>query len=208
MAQFALFLFIGVELACFNSIGGGIGSVAGDEAFMTYVVRYMGTGMKGLILAAILAAAMSTLASSFNSSASSLMSDWLARFWPRLDDRSSLRLSRALTVLFAIIQAGVAIGAYRLSLQEHEAIVNAVLKIAGFAIGLLLGLYGLGLMWPKTSERVALVAFVVGACVTSWVAFGTSINGYWYTLVGSGTIVSAGLVLSAFIDRRGAEART
>jgi hypothetical protein len=81
------------------------------------------------------------------------------------------------------------------------AIVDAVLKIAGFAIGLLLGLYGLGLVAPRTSERVALMAFAVGTASTCYVAFATSINGYWYTLVGSGTIVIVGLVLSAAFDR-------
>lgn len=195
LLQFALFLFIGVELACVDAASGAIGNgVAGDEAFMTYVVRHMGTGMTGLILAAILAAAMSTLASSFNSSASSLVSDWLSRLLPTLDDRRALGLSRLLTVLFAGIQCAVAIGTYQLALQG--AIVDAVLKVAGFATGLVLGLYGLGLMSPRTSERVALMAFATGAVVTSWVAFGTPINGYWYTLVGSGTIVIVGLVLT------------
>jgi SSS family transporter len=198
--QFALFLFIGVELACFNSITGGIGSnVSGDEAFMTYVVKHMGTGATGLILAAILAAAMSTLASSFNSSASSLVGDWLGRFLPQLDDRSSLRLSRVLTIVFAGVQGAVAIVAYRIAIQE--AIVDAVLKIAGFAIGLLLGLYGLGLISPRTSERVALAAFAVGTVVTCWVAFKTPINGYWYTLVGSGTIVVVGMILTWGVKR-------
>lgn len=195
LMQFALFLFIGVELACVDAASGAIGnSVAGDEAFMTYVVNHMGTGMKGLILAAILAAAMSTLASSFNSSASSLVSDWLSRLLPGLDDRRALRLSRLLTVVFACIQCAVAIGTYQMALQG--AIVDAVLKVAGFATGLVLGLYGLGLMSPRTTERVALTAFAVGTAMTCGVAFGTPINGYWYTLVGSGTIVIVGLVLT------------
>jgi Na+/proline symporter len=201
LAQFAVFLFIGVELACFNEATGGIGeNVAGDKAFMTYVIDHMGSAMKGLILAAILAAAMSTLASSFNSSASSLMSDWLSRFLPNLDDRKSLNLARGLTIVFALVQAGVAIVAYKMEIQE--AIVNAVLKIAGFAIGLLLGLYGLGLIRPRTPEPVALVAFVIGAVVTSFVAFHPTIkiNGYWYTLVGSGTIVIAGTILGLCLD--------
>jgi SSS family transporter len=199
LAQFAIFLFIGVELACFNSATGAIGeNIAGDEAFMTYVVNHMSSGMKGLILAAILAAAMSTLASSFNSSASSLMSDWLTRYLPDLDDRKALNLARVLTIGFAIIQAVVAIIAYKLAIEE--AIVNTVLKIAGFAIGLLLGLYGLSLIWPRTSEPVALVAFGVGAAVTFAVAFGTPINGFWYTLVGSSTIVIVGILLNAIFD--------
>ncbi len=200
--QFALFLFIGVELACFNEVTGGIGSnIAGDEAFMTYVVNHMGVGLKGLIFAAILSAAMSTLASSLNSSASSLVGDWLGRVMPTLDDRKSLMLSRLLTLFFAAVQCAVAIVAYRLAMQE--AIVHQVLKIAGFAIGLLLGLYGLGLIAPRTSERVALIAFAVGAIVTTSVAFGTPINGYWYTLVGSSTIVIVGLILQPFVDQFG-----
>jgi SSS family transporter len=198
LAQFALFLFIGVQLACFESVTAGIGSeVAGDEAFMTYVVKHMGTGWKGLILAAVLSAAMSTLASSLNSSASSVMGDWLCRILPELNDRKSLALSRALTLLFAAIQCAVAIGAYKIAMEQ--AIVDAVLKIAGFAIGLVLGLYGLALLSPRTSENAAIAAFIVGAVVTTSVAFGTPINGYWYTLVGSSTIVITGLVLTMIL---------
>jgi Na+/proline symporter len=207
LSQFALFLFIGVELACFNSTGGGIGGdVSGDRAFMTYVVHHMGVGLKGLILAAVLSAAMSTVASSLNASASSLMSDWIMPLAPTLDDRKLLRLSRLLTIGFAIVQCGVAIGAYEISLQT--AIVDAVLIIAGFAIGLLLGLYGLGLIAPRTSEKVALIAFAVGAVVTLTVKFATPLNGYWYTLVGSSTIVVVGCVLGAVLDRRTAPANS
>ena len=201
-AQFALFLFIGVELACFNAVTGEIGSnVAGDVAFMTYVVNHMGVGLKGLIFAAVLSAAMSTLASSLNSSASSLMGDWIAPLVPQLDQRQSLRLSRALTLFFAVVQCGVALGAYAMSIEM--AIVDAVLTIAGFAIGLLLGLYGLGLMAPRASQAVALTAFAVGATVTSCVMFATPVNGYWYTLIGSSTIVIVGLVLTMIVDQKG-----
>ena len=90
LLQFALFLFIGVELACFHSAAEATSPlVAGDQAFMTFVVAHMGTGLKGLILAAILAATMSTLSSSFNSSASSLMNDWLGRLLVGVDERKT-----------------------------------------------------------------------------------------------------------------------
>jgi solute:Na+ symporter, SSS family len=200
LLQFALFLFIGVELACFEAETGGLGKeIIGDQAFITYVVKHMGVGLKGLILAAVLSAAMSTLASSLNSSASSLVGDWLQPLWPNMGDQRWLTISRWLTVAFACIQGVVAIGAYELAIQS--AIVDSVLKIAGFAIGLLLGLYALGLIAPRTSERVALIAFFVATLVTSYVAFRTQINGYWYTLVGSTTLVAVGLALSMFIDR-------
>lgn len=201
LLQFALFLFIGVELACFYSTSGApSASIKGDEALMTYVVQYMGTGMKGLILAAVLSAAMSTLSSSFNSSANSLMSDWLGPLIAKLDDRRSLLLARLLTILFASVQAAVAVVAYERNLERS--IVDAVLAVAGFSTGLVLGLYGLGLIAPRTSERVALAAFAVGTVVTCWAAFGTQLNSYWYTLVGSGTIVVVGLVLGTWFNRR------
>jgi len=207
LAQFALFLFIGVALAAFNDATGGIGNnVSGDQALMKYVIDHMGVGMKGLVLAAVLSAAMSTLASSLNSSASSLVGDWIVPLVPSLDERRSLLLSRLLTLFFAVVQCGVALAA--LTLVMEQAIVDSVLTVAGFAIGLLLGLYALGIVAPRVSEHVALAAFVVGTAVTCIAAFATPLNGYWYTLVGSSTVVVTGLILSEIFDSRGNTARS
>jgi hypothetical protein len=105
-----------------------------------------------------------------------------------------------LTVVFAVIQAGVAIAAYEL--EATTSTINAVLGIAGFSTGLILGLYFLALVAPRISEKIALVAFAAGTIVTCWTAFGTSIHWLWYTLVGSSTIVVVGLILNMIVDRR------
>jgi SSS family solute:Na+ symporter len=198
-AQFALFLLIGVALACFYSLpqASAVPTI-GDRAFMRFVIDHMGIGFRGLILAAVLAATMSNLSASFNSSASSFMSDWLGRWLPNADDRSSLRMARLLTLVSAILHAAVAIAVTQIT--KKEAVVDIVLKIAGFAIGLLLGLYALGLISKRISESTALVAFVVGIAVTSYVAFWTPVSGWWYTLVGSSVTVLAGLLLGAIFD--------
>lgn len=194
-AQFMVFLFIGLLLATFDtSISAEL--VPGDEAFMTFVINHMGTGLKGLILAAVLAAAMSTLSGSLNSSASSLMSDWLGPFVTRLDDRRSLAFARLLTAVFAAIQTAVAIAAYQIAVEQST--VDVVLKIAGFSTGLLLGVYGLGLFVSRATEPVALTAFAIGTGVTTYVAFYTPLSGWWYALVGSGTTFITGVLLSSF----------
>lgn len=199
-AQFALFLLIGVALASFYAqFATATAPAKGDEAFMTFVVSHMSAGFRGLILAAVLAATMSNLASSFNSSASALMGDWLQRWMPTMDDKTSLRVARWLTIASAVVHALVAIAAYLIGIEL--AIVDVVLSIAGFSIGLLLGLYALGLIAPQTSQNVAIAAFVVGAAVTCYVAFGTNVYGYWYTLVGSTTIVLAGLILGVIFPK-------
>jgi len=199
-AQFALFLLIGVALACvYSTLEPAAAPGKGDEAFMTFVVNHMGAGLTGLILAAVLAATMSNLSSSFNSSASAFMSDWLGRWLPGMSDQKSLLLARILTLVSAVIHAAVAIVAYKM--DRSGATVTLVLKIAGFSTGLLLGLYGLGLIAPRTREAVAIVAFFVGTAFTCWVAFRTPLSGWWYTLVGSTTIVLVGLVLGVFFPR-------
>jgi SSS family solute:Na+ symporter len=199
-AQFALFLLIGVALVCFYSTVPEVGAVPkeGDKAFMTFVVDHMGIGFRGLILAAVLAATMSNLSASFNSSASSLMSDWLGRWLPTVNDRKGLQMARLLTVGSAVVHAAVAITVHEIGLQKS--VVDAVLSIAGFAVGLLLGLYALGLISKRVSQNTALVAFTIGVVVTCYVAFATPLSGYWYTLVGSSVIVVSGLILSVIFD--------
>jgi hypothetical protein len=126
------------------------------------------------------------------------MSDWLGRWVPKADDRKTLRMARLLTLASAVIHAGVAIAVTQITKQQ--AVVDLVLKIAGFAIGLLLGLYALGLLSQRISERTALTSFVIGTAFMCYVAFWTPINGWWYTLVGSSTVAIVGLILSAFYD--------
>jgi len=107
-------------------------------------------------------------------------------------------MARLLTIASAIVHGAVAIAVYEIGLQKS--VVDAVLGIAGFAIGLLLGLYALGLFSRRITERTALIAFVLGTIIMCFVAFRTPINGWWYTLVGSSTVAIIGFSLSAIMD--------
>lgn len=194
--QFTFFLLIGVGLALFFSQNASPTPIEkGDQALVTFVVNFTSTGLRGLVLAAVFSASMS---SSLNAVTSSLMSDWFSRQMAQMSERKSLFIARVLTVAFAVVQAAVAIVAYRFDLNEST--VNSVLGIAGFSTGLILGLYFLGLLVPSASEPIALTAFAVGAIVTCAAVFGTSLHYLWYTLVGSGTIVLVGLLLSAIFS--------
>ncbi len=194
--QFAFFLLIGVALAMFFSHNSPPKPIQnGDQALVTFVVNFTSTGLRGLVLAAVFSASMS---SSLNAVTSSLMSDWFDRRMAQMSERKSLFIARVLTIAFAVVQAAVAIVAYKFDLNEST--VNSVLGIAGFSTGLILGLYFLGLIVPNASEPVALAAFTVGTAVTCFAVFGTSLHWLWYTLVGSGTIVIVGLLLSLMFD--------
>ena len=107
---------------------------------------------------------------------------------------------RTSPVASAIVHAGVAIAVTQIKQEEALVVVDLVLKIAGFAIGLLLGLYALGLISRRITEKTALISFVAGTAVMCCVAFLSPINGWWYTLVGSCTVAIIGLALSAVLD--------
>jgi len=193
--QFAFFLLLGVALAMFFATNPPARPIEnGDQALISFVVDHTGTGLRGLVLAAVFSASMS---SSLNAVTGSLMSDWFDREMSRMSGRKAVLIARLLTILFAVIQAGVAIIAFEFELVG--ATVNAVLTIAGFSTGLILGLFFLSLV-VRASEATALVAFGAGTLATCGAAFFTPLHWLWYTLVGSGTIVIVGVALSALFD--------
>ncbi|QDU57569.1 sodium:solute symporter family transporter [Aeoliella mucimassa] len=193
MVQFAVFLCVGIGLACyFSHFDSARLNLAGDQALANFVVNDVGIGVRGVILAAVFAAAMSTLSSSVNSSASSLLDD-LAAPWTRgMSDSAGLMAARVTTLFFTIAQAGVALLAY--SWVTDMAIVDQVLAIAGFSAGLLLGLYFLGLSMGTAKSWQAIAALAVGGCVTGTALF-NGVNGFWFPVIGSGTTLLTGVLL-------------
>lgn len=199
--QFAVFLFIGMELAAFYSHRPEVTFARTDAIFSHFIVHEFprNVGLIGLMLAAILAAAMSTLSSSLNSSASALINDFYlpARRTP-LSDQAAVAVTRRTTVLFGVLQVGIAWWATKLT----STVVDSALTIAGFVAGLLLGLYGLGILTRRVTCGQALWGAAVGGSMLLFVQFGAPAVGWpriafpWLALVGSTTTFAAGWVAS------------
>lgn len=204
--QFALFLFIGVELACFYDSGITTAPGEPDEVFAHFIVNYFpkNTGLIGLMLAAILSAAMSTLSSSLNASASAVLNDfYLPRKREEPSPAAQLKLSRILTVIFGFIQIGIGIWAKTLS----ETVVKGALTIAGFAAGLLLGVFALGVLTKRTGQFAALSGAAVSLTVMSFVHFGSDISGVkiawpWLPVIGTATTFLVGVLVALFFPKQ------
>ena len=194
--QFAVFLLIGIGLASlFGSIDNAAETSAlkNDQLFAYFVVNYMPVGLLGLTLAAVFAAAMSTLSSSLNSSAAAFINDlYLPLRRNERDEKSKLRAGQAATVAFGVLQTGLAI-LFGL-VGTDESTVSNVLKISGFAIGPVLGLYFLAVFAPRVAQRAALSGFVAGVAVLSFVAMATPVYWAWYALLGSLATLAAGVL--------------
>lgn len=199
--QFAVFLFIGVELACFYAGYPELTFEKTDQVFAHFIVHHFpkNTGLVGLMLAAILAAAMSTLSSSLNSSASALVNDfYLPSLSTPLPPERALQVTRNLTLLFGVIQIGVGFWATQLA----RTVVDNALTIAGFAAGLLLGVYALGVLTKRVGQTAALSGAAVGLMVLLYAQFGVGWLGLkpiawpWLALVGASTTFCCGVIFS------------
>ncbi len=199
MLQFGIFLLIGVGLA---GLQGDV-DIRNDQQFAYFIVHYMPIGLLGLTLAAVFAAAMSTLSSSLNSSAAAFINDiYLPLAVREPDEAAKLKKSRMATVVFGVVQTGIALGFGQLG--SNESIVANVLKISGFAAGPVLGLYFLGVFAPRVRQRAALTGFLAGVVVLSTIAYTTPVHWAWYALIGSLTTLVAGTLVS-LVERRNDE---
>jgi solute:Na+ symporter, SSS family len=194
LLQFALFLLLGIGLAVMHGATDDAHGLQPDQLFASFLVNYLPTGLLGLALAAVFAAAMSTLSSSLNSSAAVFINDiYLPLRGEIVDQAAQVRASRLATILFGLLQTGLAV-LYGW-LGTGESTVANVLKISGFATGPVLGLYLLGVFAPRVGQRSALAGFVIGVAILSSAALGTSVHWAWYALIGSlGTFVAGWLV--------------
>lgn len=193
-AQFALFLFVGVALACFYQNYLALETMPkNDAAFASFIVAYLPIGITGIVLAAVLAAAMSTLASSLNSSAAAAVNDFYVG-WRKTEPskRHLLWAGRILTVVFGLIQITVAIAGRHLA----ASVVDSVLAIASFTTGAVLGVFFLGILTRGVPQWAALVGLLGGLGVLSYVAFWTPIAWPWYALIGSASTFVLGWTAS------------
>ncbi len=186
MIQFALFLMIGVGLASFYRDVPTDQAFANDEVFARFIVDQLPVGLVGLTLAAMLAAAMSTLSSSLNSSASALVSDFYHPWRGASASQGELLMvSRASTVLFGLIQIGLALAISGIPDQQRGSIVSNALAIAGFVSGPLLGAFVLGIVRPQVGQRGALIGMITGLAVVATLRFGPEFGSAWTGVFGS-----------------------
>ena len=199
--QFAVFLLIGIGLASLFGMSGSETDASGlknDQLLAYFVVNYMPVGVLGLTLAAVFAAAMSTLSSSLNSSAAAFINDlYLPLRKNEPDERSQLRAGRTATIAFGILQTGLAI-LFGL-VGTDESTVSNVLKISGFAIGPVLGLYFLAVFAPRVAQRAALSGFIAGVAILSYVAMVTPVYWAWYAAIGSLATLCSGWVFQRLL---------
>jgi Na+/proline symporter len=198
LAQFAFFLLIGVMLFTYYQHAPMARPLArGDELLPGFIVTALSHGTAGFIVAAIVAAALSP---SINAMAATTVNDFYAKYVrPNADDATLMRVSRMWTIIWGIVQIGVAIAAQ----QMQRSVLDAGLAVLSWASGPVLGAFLLGTLAPAITERQALIGMIVGLVVMTIVwGWPLPIAFTWYVFIGATSTVAtahgAKYVVSAF----------
>jgi SSS family transporter len=191
-AQFALFLFMGAALFVFYKLfPPATPFVRSDTIFPTFVVTQLPHGLSGLLISAILAAAMSNLSAALNSLSSTTVVDFYSRWNPSAKEDRRLRVSRTATVAWTLVLFALAILARR-----GGRVLELGLSIASVAYGSLLGVFLLGVLTRRASERGAMAGMLAGFLLNSYLWTFTRVSFTWYVMLGSLTTFAVGYALS------------
>ncbi|HWZ51048.1 MAG TPA: sodium/solute symporter [Granulicella sp.] len=208
--QFTLFLLIGAGLFVFYGMHPAQFASA-DRIFPTFIVREMPRGIAGLLVAAILAAAMSNLSAALNSLSSTTVVDFYMRWRPGAEDRERMLVSRASTVMWALVLFAIAV--YSVHAGGHGHVVEVGLSIAAVAYGALLGVFLLGTLTKFANQWGAIVGMVVGFALNLalWLQPKAMVLGgitvpkvafTWYVLIGAAVTFAVGAVASLLFRRK------
>lgn len=216
IAQFALFLFIGIGLWAYYDAQA---FPVADAIFPKFIIEGMPAGMTGIVIAALLAAAMSTVSGALNAlSAASTQDIYLPMKGLPQDHPSAFKAARVFTLIWAAILIGGAL-LYR---EQGTPVVVIALAIASFTYGALLGAFFLALTWSRARQRDAITGMAVGIALMTLVVFANQLKGAfpaleplsriawpWYVLIGTTITYVTGMV-SSFVGGtdRGPQGRT
>jgi solute:Na+ symporter, SSS family len=190
-AQFTLFLMIGIMLFVFYQHTPVPDTLTrNDQILPLFVVSHVPHGLAGFIIAAIVAAALSP---SLNAMAATTMSDfYLPYLNSTADQATQMRVSKLATVVWGIVQLGVAIGAQFM----ERSVLDAGLAVLSFASGPVLGAFLIGTLASRIDEASVFWGMTAGLAVMTAVWWGTPIAFTWYVLIGATTTCAVAFALA------------
>jgi SSS family solute:Na+ symporter len=192
LAQFVLFLFLGVALfAFYQAFPPEAGFDRSDRIFPFFIVSQLPGGLAGLLVAAILAAAMSTISSSLNSLSSTTVMDLYSRLSKETSEERKLKLSRFATVGWALIIFVLAILA-----RKGGRAVELGLSVASISYGALLGVFFLGVLTRRANQSGAIVGMSCSLVLMLCVWFWDAIPWPWYVVMGTAATFAIGYMAS------------
>ena len=170
-----------------------------DQILPLFIANEVPVGIAGLIVAGIFAAAQSTISTSMNSTATTVVSDFLRPFNMLKSERGYLNAARTVTFTFGVL--GTMLGLLFID-PNNKSLFDSFIKVIGLFMGVLGGLFGLGVMTRRANAWGSLLGALAGATVMGLLPLYSQINGYLYAAMGIATCFVVGLLASLVLPSR------
>jgi len=191
--QFGLFLLIGVALFVYYRDAGLPLPAKTDRIYPEFVWQNLPPGVAGVVIAAIVAAAMANLSAALNSLTSTTIIDILKPLTGRTDEAGLMRWAKWATVAWGVVLLAIGIVA-----RHWGSVLESGLSIASITLGLLLGVFLLGVLTKRVGEMAAAAGVLAGLAAILYVRFFTPIAWTWWVMIGTVVTYVAGYVASLF----------
>ena len=170
-----------------------------DQILPLFIANEVPIGVAGLIVAGIFAAAQSTISTSMNSTATTVVSDFLRPFNVMKSERAYLNAARTITFTFGVL--GTMLGLLFID-PNNRSLFDSFIKVIGLFMGVLGGLFFLGVLTRRASPWGSLLGALAGATVMGLLPIYSQINGYLYAAMGITTCVVVGLLASLLLPSK------
>jgi len=176
-----------------------------DKLLPYYIIRFLPSGAKGVVVAGLLAAAMSSLSSGMNSSCSVISVDFIDRFRTRGESEAShVRRARVISVISGLLAVVLSLMMGKVSGNINELTV----RINHVFVAPLFGLFFMALFVPFATSFGTAVGALVGCAVAITIAYWDTITGgpvlsfQWISLFSLVTNLAVAIPLSWLTAQR------
>jgi Na+/proline symporter len=172
-----------------ESTGGEKGFNDTNYIFLSFVTKYLPSGIVGLVIAVIFAATMSASSGEINSLATVTVIDIYQRHFKRnASDHHYLWASRWFTLFWGVYAVVLAGWAKRLG-----SLIVAVNKVGSLFYGSLLGCFVLAFLLPRVRGTAVFCGMLAGEAAILLTAYFTDVSWLWYNVIGCVVVISVAL---------------
>ena len=174
--------------------GGEKGFRDTNYIFLSFVTRYLPSGIVGLVIAVILAATMSSSSGEINSLATvSVVDIYKRHFRKGASDHHYLTASRVATAFwgaYAVAFAGFG--------KNLGSLIEAVNIVGSLFYGSLLGVFTLAFFFKRVTGTGAFCGMLAGEAAIFAAFLFTGISFLWYNVIGCVVVIATGAAVSFF----------
>ncbi len=164
-----------------------------DQVFPLFIANELPVGIAGLVVAGIFSAAQSTVSTSMNSTATTIVTDFLRPLRMCRDEAAYLRAARLITVAIGTLGTALAVV---FTNPNIKSLFDTFIMVIGLFMGVLGGLFILGVSTRRANAFGAVVGAIAGAGTMYALWQWSSVSGYLYTACGISICVGVGYLAS------------